>query len=253
MEQPVAIALYLYPDASNLAGIAARVLDALESNAKTGPTHWGHHERESLPYDRSDVLAGDPSSFFLRRKTSIKYSANGDFTSVPFLTFTFDKSTFAARWQDILDLSDRLAKATSARFGLLHIFRPAKEYWKTEAERMSRWLQLAAQPVPVRFVPNGPLALGMRTYFGGDILKMFTREALLATPGVATPVPSGIIRVDLAENLWSLTSSAATDLWVKAMAHLESRHAWAEPVFDPDHRTVDFKPSPAWTRLMKGA
>ena len=249
MNKPLLIALYMYPRLSDQKAMAAPLLDSLEAGPDLIPSEWGRGEREKAPYDRKEVLAGcgDPPYFFLYRKSVVKYSGDCDLGAAPYVHFKFDKSTPPRKWPAILALADRVAAAVKARFGLLHIFRFDKVPWTSERERLQRWLALAAQPVPVRFYPNGALALGLRTYFGGDLVEMFGRELLLTTPGVVTKLDWGGIRIDLAEDLWNLDEEAAFDLWSKAMDHLAPSHALARPVFEEDRMTVEFEPSEAWT------
>jgi hypothetical protein len=253
MSQPVLIAIYLYPGPVPQKDLVAALLDAFEASTALVPSHWGHGERERLEYAREQVIEnpGNPPYFFLHRKTAIKYTGYCELDTFPFVNFQVDKSTPSKKWSEIALLADRLAAAVKPRFGLLHIFWPAQVPWVSERDRLQRWLTFVAQPVPVRFRAAGPMGLGMRTYFGSDILEMFGREKLLSTPGVATELDWGGIRVDLAGDVGSLDQSTTLDLWLKAMEHLKPTGALAPPVFDDDHLTVDFEPSPAWAARKK--
>ncbi|MDR7002158.1 hypothetical protein J2Y67_004653 [Neobacillus niacini] len=63
--------------------------------------------------------------------------------------------------------------------GVTRIFWPATYPWNTDRERQQVWMDICSYPVPVRFLRNGPLGAGARTYFGGHILDMFGKEFLL--------------------------------------------------------------------------
>ncbi len=45
---------------------------------------------------------------------------------------------------------------------------------------------MSALPIPVRFLPNGPLGVGAKTYLSGHILDMFDKELLLNSPTVVS-------------------------------------------------------------------
>jgi hypothetical protein len=257
-EKPVSIWLAAYPSASiDNESLVARLLDCMESRPKFSPVEWGLFERDRTPFDRTKVLetTHEPDEqFFLHRDKSVKYVCSVSLlpNNLRFVSCTFHKSLSPAAWADVEEFSDGLTAAIEARFGILHIFRPGPANWSNEAEKLERWMEMAAQPFPGTFDSCGPPGLAMRTYFGGDILDLVGENRLAQSKAGFTKLPWGGARLDLASNLWNLSRSEAATLAKRSMDSLAAADAFAEPVFHWDGRTVDFSPSPAWQRLSRG-
>ena len=254
----VSIRFYAYPEESlTRENGAIALLDALEADSRLTPTSWGLDEREHNAYDRAQAERGGAvaveshGDLHVRRDRVIRYSGYFSFGTPPFLTLDIGKGLASSRWPDVEKLADRVAAGLRVRFAILHAFRPSPFPWTNEEEKLQRWLALAAQPVPVRFRPNGPLGLGARTYFGGDILQMFGEDRLLGTPGLTTKLDWGGVRIDLGADTWSIGLPELAVGWKKAMDHLEPCGALAAPIFEDDKRTVEFQPSPAWIAHLK--
>lgn len=235
-----------------------QLLSVFESDDKFVPALWGNNEMIRLNYNRNELIERvslkQPkfSEIYLHRDKTVRYSGHFDLTLTKrsFLSFTFDKSMHQKNWSTYFMLSDQIAEIVKPRFGVTHIFWPAQTPWKTEIERMQKWMNLCSYPVPVKFFPNGPLGLGMRTYLGGDVLEMFDREILSDIPAVVTDLSWGGIRIDLAENPWELDSEELLNNWMKVMQHLEKAHLFAIPSFDRDHMGVAFSPNSLWRNYL---
>ena len=72
--------------------------------------------------------------------------------------------------------------------------------WNTERERLHKWMNMCAQPIPVRFLPSGPLGIGTRTYFSSHVLDMFDKELLVNSPAVVSELNWGGVCIDLLQN-----------------------------------------------------
>jgi hypothetical protein len=252
------VQLYLYPQLPFEGDeTLAALLDAFEAHASFAPTHWSPSETARVAYNRQEILArtntgaDSISAVYLYRAKGTKYDGHFDFTKFPFFSFQFDKSMAADQWPQFLNLADRVAAAAKVRFGIAHIFRPCVMPWVTEEDRLRLQMSFTAQPIPVRFRKNGPLGLGMRTYFGGDILDMFGRDLLLSTPGVVKTIGGKGIRIDLTEDLWNADDAVILNRWTAAMDHLSPARATAVPILLKSGRGFDFAPSPAWEKLPK--
>jgi hypothetical protein len=259
MPGPSRVQLELYPQLPFGGADALRaLLDAFESAPAFAPTGWGMDERERVRYNRAAVVERTPTGadsiglVYLHRDKAVPYTAALEFGRFPSVSVAFGVEFPAARWDDLLALADRLAAAVRARFGVVHAFRPKVTPWVTEEDRVQLWMSSAAQPTPLLFRLNGPLSLGMRTYFGGDVLALFGRARLLSTPGVVRELEWGGVCVDLADDLWHEDPASLRARWTRAMEHLAPAEATATPVFLKSGRAVDFTPSPAWARAPRG-
>jgi hypothetical protein len=168
MNKPAAIELDLYAGCV-LADPAplADLLSAFESSPRFVPTYWGADERVRLDYSREAIHQHASShtatgGVHLARDRSVKYDGYFGLRRNAFLSFEFDKAVPSSRSGELLELADRIAAAIRPRFGVFHVFKPTPVPWRNERERLLRWMNFAAQPIPVRFRPNGPLGLGMR-------------------------------------------------------------------------------------------
>lgn len=256
MSKKIRINLIGYPEIPPEADAPRNLLNVLEQNPRFAPSQWGATEREKLPFSRRDILANaapsssNISTTYLQRQKVIKYAGRFDFGRGPYFKFDFP-SLSAAQWPDLLQLSDSIASAVKPRFAILHIFRPGPSRWTTENERLLTWMEFAAYAIPRFFYPCGPLGLGMRTYFGGDVLQLFGRDLILSSPASVRELDWGGICVDLSDNLWNTSDDELVGRWKKVMDHLAPSRALAEPVFHKNHSSVDFTPSPAWLELRQ--
>ncbi len=258
MSGPSRVQLELYPQLPFGGADALRaLLDAFESAPLFVPTAYGLSETGRSSYDRVEVLARTPTSadsigvVYLHRDTAVPYTAQLEFGRFPSISVASGKGFPAARWPDLLALADRLAAAVEARFGVVHAFGAKVTPWVTEEDRVQLWMSFCAQPTSLRFRLNGPLGLGMRTYFGGDVLALFGRALLASTPGVVRELDWGGVCIDLAEDLWGEDPASLRARWTRAMEHLAPAEALAAPVFLKSGRGVDFTPSPAWARARR--
>lgn len=245
-----------YPETPPPAGTPGNLVQALEDSPPFAPSHWGLNERKMKPFSKREVLAnaapspGRSSEIYLQRQKVVKYKGDFDFANEPYFEFDFPPPV-AARWPDFLRFSDQVASAVKPSFAILHIVRSRPSEWKTQTERLIAWMSSAAFAIPRFFYQFGPMGVGMRTYFGQDVLQLFGRDLLLSSPAQVQELDWGGIRLDLSDDLWNTSDDEVADRWKKVMDHLAPSRALAEPVFDKDHSGVEFKPSPAWQQRLK--
>ncbi|MCG7316171.1 hypothetical protein [Brevibacillus laterosporus] len=248
----------MYPTISlDESGVLKRILDVFESDEKITPTQWGDNETVKIDYDHSEiidrVIEHKASEIYLHRNKAVKYTGKFDtyFSPRSYLDFEFHKSMPKKFWPIFFEVSDQLADIVKPRYGVTHIFWPPSIPWETEHQRYHRWMNLSAAAVPVKFLPNGPLGVGMRTYFGGHILEMFGREFLGNTPAVVTELDWGGIRIDLIEKPWEADFNQLLENWFRVMEYLASSGVVAIPSFDEDRMGVSFCPNSAWQQFLK--
>ena len=153
-------------------------------------------------------------------------------------------------WTELLHLCDEVAAVVRPRFGVVHRFLSTPTPWTSERDRRLRLVDFVAQPVPVTYAKAGPLGLAMRTYVGPQVADLFGRDRLLATPGVVEVLDDGVIRIDLARDLWNVSEDSLLERWTTATDHLAPSEALAEAIPLRSRRGFDFAPSPAWRRMM---
>ncbi|MDR9856635.1 hypothetical protein RJP21_23820 [Paenibacillus sp. VCA1] len=233
------------------------LLKVFESNSKLVPQQWGNSELIRLDYNRNEILEKSllerkVSEVYLHRTSNIKYSGKFNiFTnSRSFLDFDFNKTMPQKFWSLFFQLSDQIAEIVKPRWGVTHISYSPTYPWKSELERLHIWLNLCSQPIPVRFLPNGPLGLGTRTYFGGHILELFGKDFLMNATGVVTELSWGGIRIDVSDNPWEVDLESFLEKWVALMNYLDSPKVMAIPSFDEDQMGVTFNPNISWINYL---
>lgn len=230
------------------------VLAALEANPYFAPTDWGRDERTRQPYRSRDVVSyvrglRQPmgETVLLYRRKATRFDGYLTVHERPFLSFEFDRKMPEARWKDLLDWADRIADITHPRLGTLHRYGAPTDPWGSDQDRMADWMHYSAHCTPANFKPYGPIGLGMRTYFGGDVLELLGRRLLLKTPAIVKELAWGGIRIDLTDDLMNSSSSEILAAWGKAMKHLEKAKVFALPAFDERRSRITFTPSAAWS------
>ncbi len=237
--------------------ILGNLLDVLESYEAFKPTHWGNSETMKVEYNREELIEkvmdeGKVSEIHLYRNKSASYHLDFDVNSGPrsFFNMIFSKSIPKKLWIDFFTLSDQLAEITQPSYGLAHMFWPSSTSWGTERERLRSWMDICAQAVPVRFLPNGPLGLGTRTYIGSPVLNLMDAQVLYETPAQVSKLEWGGVKIDLLENPLESNPDTLLDPWLVAMKHLEKMDFFAIPHFDEEQTYISFTPSKAWIRYL---
>ncbi|WP_336883250.1 hypothetical protein [Priestia koreensis] len=237
--------------------VLCRLLDVLESYEAFAPTHWGNSETVKVEYNREELLQkvmeqGMISEIYLYRNKSVRYTFSCDVNSSrdSFLEMEFSQSIPKKLWSDFFALSDQLAGVAKPRYGLAHMFWASSNPWTTERERVHKWMNICAQPIPVRFLRNGPLGLGMKTYMDHSISGLLDSNVLKELPARVTDLDWGGVSVSLLDNPLEADLDTVLDDWRAAMNHLEKVDFLATPQFDEKRQHISFTPSKAWNRYL---
>lgn len=230
-----------------------KLLNIFEED-KRNPTKWGYDERVRLDYDKDEVIERatsdkhDFSYIYLWRNKDVKYMGhfNLELSSRAFLDFEFGKSMPQKYWQEFFEISHEIAEVVKPRIGIAHIFLPPTIPWKNDKERIQRYMNTCSQPTPVRLIEHGPMGVGMRTYFSGDIMELFGREFLLNAPAVVSELAWGGICIDLVDKPWEANISEILESWINVMNYLESAKVFAIPKFCKDCIGITFSKNIAW-------
>ncbi|EMI3504934.1 TPA: hypothetical protein QCY18_005776 [Bacillus cereus] len=258
--KPKYFSIAMYPTVSfKQEEILGRLLDVFESNEKFAPTHWGSCETIQVEYNREEILEkviseGRVSEVHLYRDKSVNYrgSFEVNLSHGSFLEFEFHKSISKSLWSAFFELSDQIAEIVKPSYGLAHMFWSVSYPWNTERERLHKWMNMCAQPIPVRFLPSGPLGIGTRTYFSSHVLDMFDKELLVNSPAVVSELNWGGVCIDLLQNSLEVDIDTLLDSWLHVMKYLEPAQVMAIPSFGDNGRGVFFSPNVAWKDHLKG-
>lgn len=236
--------------------ILGNLLDVFESNDKFAPTHWGNSEQVKVEYNRNEIIEKVSerriSEVYLHRNKTVKYTGSFKVHMSPrsFLDLEVHKSMPKKLWPAFFELSDKIAEIVKPSFGVTHIFWPPTYPWNNDNDRNHIWMNLCSYPVPVKFLQNGPLGVGTRTYFSNYILEMFGRDLLKKAPAIISEFNWGGMSIDVVENPWDADISELLDNWLKVMNYLKSSNVIATPSFDKSRMGVTFSPSNAWQSYL---
>ncbi|MGE7022142.1 hypothetical protein [Solibacillus cecembensis] len=257
--KPDLFSIIMYPTVSlNTEETLGRLLDVFESNEKFAPTHWGNSEMVKVAYNRDEIFGnvikeGKVSEIYLHRDKTVKYSGSFDinWSHRSFLKFDFHKSMPQKMWSTFFELSNEIAEVVKPSYGVTHVFWPTAYPWNIERERLNMWMDISSYPVPVRFLPNGPLGIGSRTYVSSYVLDMFGKEFMMKSPGVVSKLAWGGISLDIANKPFAVDNESLLDGWLNIMKYLDSAQVMAIPSFDEDRMGVSFSPNKAWIKYLK--
>ncbi|MCG7376201.1 hypothetical protein MH215_04300 [Paenibacillus sp. ACRSA] len=234
------------------------ILNVFGANEYFEPTLWGNSETVKVDYDRDEIIARillqQPrfSELYLQRNHSIEYTGKLDLISNFRTYFGFDfKKPPKKLWPEIFKLSDEIASVIKPRYGITHGFWPVLTPWQSEVDRLQKWMNFCSQPAPVTFGPCGPLGMGTRTYFSGDILNLFDKEIFEKIPAEVTEMDWGGIRIDLVAKPWEADANELLDRWTTVMDYMEQYDVFAIPSFSKSKRSVSFNPNKAWEKYLK--
>lgn len=123
--------------------------------------------------------------------------------------------------------------------------------WQSETEKQWLWMRKSSELINERYPTNGPVGLGLRTYFGGDILALFGREFLLQAPGFVRELPWGGISIDLCQKPWEKEKEELLTSWSQIMAYLQQAEVMCKPVFAEAGNRVFFTPGEKWKQYRE--
>lgn len=256
--KPDLFSIIMYPSVSfNTEEALGKILDVFESNEKFAPTHWGNSELVKVEYSRDEILEKvivekSVSELHLYRDKAVKYSGffNIHWSHRSFFNFTFHKSMAKKMWPAFFELSDQLAEVLKPIFGVTHIFWPLSYPWNTEQEKLRMWMNQCSYPVPVKFLPNGPLGVGARTYIGGHVLDIFGKGFLLNSPAVVREPAWGGLCLDVVPKPFEADDESLLESWFHVMEYLEAAQVLAIPNFDEDQMGISFCPNQEWVKYL---
>lgn len=118
--------------------------------------------------------------------------------------------------------------------------------WQNKSEKIYLWMRKSSELTEERYLLNGPKGVGLRTYFGGDVMELFGKEFLLKTPGVVRLLSWGGISIDLCQKPWEKEIDELLDYWYDTMTYLQQAEVMAKPVFAEAENRVFMLPGEIW-------
>jgi uncharacterized protein YjbI with pentapeptide repeats len=250
--KPNYMGIYMFSSLELSAPIVDSLSRCLEEQPVFTPETWGPSERVKLPYKRKEVLRawdqhGSIAWVQLLRTQVPKYEASIDAVAGYFDIET-DGPPARKDWPAFFELADRLAAVLKPRYATAHIVWSRPGLSKQDA-KLDRLMDSCGVVYPREFRPNGPLGLGLRTYFGADVLDFIGRDTLLAAPARATELDWGGIRIDLWKEVEELDGSVAlVHRWKTAMDYFEPLDVFAHPTIKGT--MVEFKGTDSWKAFV---
>jgi hypothetical protein len=232
--------------------ILAELVGVFERSGPFKPEQWGANERARLPFDGQEVVdhmsresPGLQQASFYR---SGKISYEGSFTNAerPFLSLRMQVAYDFSLYRVFFALAEAIAVVVHPIYGTAHVFWPTQVPWQSEIQRLHRWMHFCAMPTPKTFWRNGPLGLGLHTYFSGKVRDFLGESLLSAAPVFRAVLSWGGLRLDLIESDEEPKLEVLLPRWQKAMEFFLREAVIAQPVFHSERRTVEFTPAPKW-------
>jgi hypothetical protein len=245
---PNYVGIYMFSSLALSDSIVGSLLRCFEEQPVFAPEVWGPSERVKLPYKRKEVLRawgqdGSLAWVQLLRKRVPKYDGYIDAVD-RYLKIETDGSPARQHWPAFFDLAERLATMLLPRYATAHLVWPSVAEG-TEVARLRRTMNACSVLRPVKVRPNGPLGLGVRTYFGGDVLEFIGRKTVLGAPAHVTETEWGGVRVDLWRELEELDGSdVLVHKWKAAMDYFRPKDVFAHPTIKG--KTEEFEGTDSW-------
>lgn|GEM_PF-1031746 len=236
------------------------ILDLFDKNEKLTPDKWGNSERVRIDYNREEIVKNILTSnrsfddiFIYRNKKTIKYTGwiSMSKSNKAFLKFDFDKSMNNKYWVDFFELSDKLAQIFKPRFGVTTIWSDEMELNDYNSEALFRKMLESRSSTPAKFLPEGPLGVGLRTYFNEEIINLFGREFLLKTPAYVEELEWGGIKMDLVKEPWNTEMELIFESWVKVMEYLKEANIFSEYIYRGEDVMAKVITSEKWKVFVK--
>ncbi len=230
-----------------------KLLDVFENRKEMAPTHWGTNERPRFKYDRAEILNKvineKETEIFLHRSKEPKYTCYFDTLNINrfknYFGIEFNISMKEKYWESVFKFSDEVSEIVKPRFGVSGIVWNRELEIRSERDKLLSLMIYTSQESPLDFPKYGPSGVGMKTYFGKEVIKLFTKELLMEVPAVVTESEWGGIRIDLSEKQWEDSPEEMFQTWIKVMEHLEKSKLLAIPNIK-ESGFIDFTPSDMW-------
>lgn len=234
------------------------VFNVFEAETKLQPEKWGHNERIRQIYNKEEIVTlvqegiktgkNIKDLLFLYRNKKLKYNSFFSTRQYPgtFFDFVCKDKVREEEQKLIFELGDHIANIVKPIFGTTHILFVESRIEQTMEYEL---LEICGQPYSAEFRSNGPFGVGLRTYFGEQLIEMFGRDFLMNTPAHVVGLEWGGIRIDLVEEPWKIDETTLMEKWKEVMAYLGQKDLFAKYEIREDG-TLGGRPTPGrlWNR-----
>lgn len=235
------------------------LLNIFDEDDKITPEQWGNDERVRLKYDKEEIIDKVSSEsnkfdyiFLYRNKKVIKYDCWFSTKKVnrSYLKVEFSKNMNKKHWEYFFDVSDSIARITKPRFGVTTMWSDEMLLKDDEEKAMFENMLMSRGPVPANFLSEGPLGVGLRTYFNEDIINLFGRDFLLNAPAYVEELDWGGIRMDLVEEPWNTEMDIVFESWIKVMDYLKEANVFSEYIYRGEDVMAKVVTSEKWKTFV---
>jgi hypothetical protein len=158
-------------------GVRRSLLESFCANDVLTPDVYGTDARAMRPFEFEEAAAAATGpypnvTFHLRRRKVIRYEALVFQSKRAGIDVEFHSSTKPARWPDVFEVGDRLARATTPDFGTTHLLSCVDDLFPTTDPdvKTRRMMDAGTDVAPAAYFAGGAGGLGLRTYLGPLVL-----------------------------------------------------------------------------------
>ncbi|MBX4259987.1 hypothetical protein KTC96_08495 [Clostridium estertheticum] len=232
-----------------------QLLGLLDKNEKLIPNKWGNNERIKVDYKRNEILEKVLTKdirfnevFVYSNEKPIKYE--GWFLTEKsyraYLEFEFSKNMAPKYWKDFFYLSDNIANIVKPRFGVITMWSDEIKIDSYDSKALFYNMLESRSCSPGEFLPDGPLGVGLRTYFNEEIINLFGRKFLLNAPAYVEELEWGGIRIDLVKDPWNSEMECMFEAWIKVMDYLKKAEVFSHYIFRGEDVMAKIVTSEKW-------
>lgn len=236
-----------------------QLLDLLDKNEKLIPNKWGNDERIKVDYKRSEIIEKVLTKdirfnevFVYKNEKHIKYE--GWFLTEKsyraYLEFQFSKNMSRKYWKEFFCLSDNIANIVKPRFGVTTMWSDEIKIDSYDSKASFYNMIESRSCSPGEFLPDGPLGVGLRTYFNKEMINLFGRKFLLNAPVYVEELEWGGIRMDLVKEPWNTEMECMFETWIKVMDYLKKAEVFSNYVFRGEDVMAKIVTTEKWKRFV---
>lgn len=245
----------MFPTVSiNNEEILDKFLNIFEEDNEIYPAKWGTSERPKLKYNKEKVkniildknqnkqllfLYGDAIKNNYTGFMSIDNELSGRFH----FKFNYKKEDLY-KFYIILD---KLVELLKPRFCVSNPSFQDFIIEDKEKRKKLNYIDACCTNFSALFFANGPLGLGVRTYFDKETVEYFGKDNFLYAPAFVKEMSGGEIRIDLLKELCNLNLEEILKNWTELMRYFEKLELFAVPtICNSEGIIIRTKPNNKW-------
>lgn len=257
--KPTEILLSMFPSISLKEEETIEELISLFDDEIMIPDKYGYDERIRMKYNKRElienILTGNSKfDYVFLHKTDKGIKYNGWFITKKsdrsYFKFRFSKNMNKKYFQYFFEKCDSIASIIKPRFGIATMWQDGIEINDDEMQGLNSCMYESTEPIPAKFLSEGPLGVGLRTYFNEDIINLFGRDFLLNAPAYVEELDWGGIRMDLVEEPWNTEMDIVFESWIKVMDYLKEANVFSEYIYRGEDVMAKVVTSEKWKTFV---